>query len=157
MTLRRLCRGLRSGVAPGGVTLFAGTWRVNVFEEQRLQEGWLTKGVLEFFLIVLRHVAEKLGLPLAVGSHTLGERLHSSENAAALRMAVQSWKAWEKTAAAFGAARGVVVPVLLDSAKCAQKVVLVSARASGDGVSFAAASSVHARARHAMAAWIAHA
>ena len=55
-----------------GVFLKAGPWKVDVTEEQELMDSRVTKATLEFFLIVLRHLCDKLQLPVVVGSHKLG-------------------------------------------------------------------------------------
>ena len=51
---------LRSMFAGAGIYLHAGSWRVDIGEEQELAEERLLKGMLEWYLIVLRHLCEKL-------------------------------------------------------------------------------------------------
>ena len=62
-----------SADVPSGVTLDAGGWKVDVVEEQALAECRLSKGVIEFFLLILRNVCRKLKLPVALGSQKLGD------------------------------------------------------------------------------------
>ena len=52
----------------------------------------LRSDVLEFFLIVLRHVCEVLGLAAYVGSHRLGERVGGPVPVDRVRAAMLAWK-----------------------------------------------------------------
>ena len=64
----------RGGPDRVGVKLSAKAWGVDVSTESVLRAGLpLRSDVLEFSLIVLRHVCEVLGLSAYVGSHRLGE------------------------------------------------------------------------------------
>ena len=93
--------------------LSAKAWSVDVSTESVLRAGQpLRSDVLEFFLIVLRHVCEVLGLSAYVGSHRLGERVGGPVPVDRVRAAVLSWKQFggeEQRRAR--AARGFLVPV----------------------------------------------
>ena len=40
---------------------------MDIVEEQELCDGRLLKGLLEFYLIVLRRLCQRLGIPVAIG------------------------------------------------------------------------------------------
>ena len=62
----------QAGGGPGGVCLKAGQWQVDVGQERGLYGSVaLSKGMLEFFLIVLRRVCEELRLSVLVGTHAV--------------------------------------------------------------------------------------
>ena len=55
----------------------------------------LRPDVVEFFLKVVRRICEQLGLPVAVGTHKLGERLGGGESLEHLcRTGLQGWASW---------------------------------------------------------------
>ena len=116
---------LRSTFAGAGIYLHAGSWRVDIGEEQELAEGRLLKGMLEWYLIVLRHLCEKLKLPVAVGSHTVGMALGGSQDAEDLRLKVQGMEHWPAIAASMRTAKEALFPVILEEGRVQQKCVLV--------------------------------
>ena len=99
-----------------GVKLSAKGWGVDVSTESVLRAGQpLRSDVLEFFLIVLRHVCEVLGLSVHVGSHRLGERVGGPVPVDRVRAAVQSWKQFgDEEQRRAQAARELLVPVCHD-------------------------------------------
>ncbi|MCP4035820.1 MAG: hypothetical protein GY733_02695, partial [bacterium] len=79
----------------GSVNVFAGKFSLSVFREQALRENRMVpKDVLEFFLIVARHVSRVLELPLAVASHKLGHMVGTEQNLAQLLAGVEGWQQW---------------------------------------------------------------
>ena len=121
-----------SGFGTAGVYMYAGQWRVDVAEEQELFDGRLLKGMLEFFLLVLRRVCQKLDLPVAIGSHKLGKAVSVAEDSFALRLMVQGWEQWQDMTRALRQAKQFLVPVVLDDARVQRKCLLVHLSA-GDG------------------------
>ena len=99
-----------------GVKLSAKGWGVDVSTESVLRAGQpLRSDVLEFFLIVLRHVCEVLGLSVYVGSHRLGGRVGGPVPVDRVRAAVQSWKQFgDEEQRRAQAARELLVPVCHD-------------------------------------------
>ena len=96
-----------------GVPLVAGTWKVDVGREQVLADSSRLVGsdLLEFFLILARHVCEKLELPLYIGTSALGRRVGSGETLEHLCTRVEGWRQWgvEERARARGGA-GIPAP-----------------------------------------------
>ena len=83
---------------PGGVCLLAGRWQLDVTQERDLGgETALSKGMLEFLLIVLRQVCEELELPVLVGSHAVGELVGSIGSVAELLERVRAFPTWMRT------------------------------------------------------------
>ena len=124
-----------------GVCVDAGGWKVDIFEERVLCEvgsgssGRLSKSVLEFFLIVLRRIAEKLDLPVAVGTHALGSAVDESTNESLLKLKVRTWKSWAWLSEHIGSAKQFLLPVIRDEGKYPRDVVLLVVSAISDGVS----------------------
>ena len=83
----------RGDVDRVGVKLSAKGWGVDVSAESVLRAGQAMRvDVLEFFLIVLRHVCEVLELPVYVGSHKFGERVGGCLPVERARALIESWK-----------------------------------------------------------------
>ena len=79
----------------GSIQIQCGGWRVNVCEEQTLNErGPLVKGLLEFFLGVLRHVCARLKLSVFLGSIGLGSKLGDDESVEVFCRTLETWKSW---------------------------------------------------------------
>ena len=97
-----------------GAELSAGAWKVKVYEEQCLAEGRLSKGAMEFFLVLLRAVCSQLHLPLALGSQKLGLLARATENPAVFLEIVRGWTSWSCLAEEIKRARELLVPVCLD-------------------------------------------
>ncbi len=121
-----------------GVKLSAKGWGVDVSAESVLRAGQpMRSDVLEFFLVVLRHVCQVLGLSLYVGSHRLGERVGGPVPVERVRAAVQSWKQFgEDEQRRVQAAQEFLVPVCNDPEGSGARWDWVLARvvASEDGV-----------------------
>ena len=85
------------GVERYGVYVSADKWRVDVCEEAgvALPGRPLRVDVVEFFLKVVRRICEQLALPVAIGTHKLGERLGAEESLQQLcRTGLQGWASW---------------------------------------------------------------
>ena len=117
------------------VHLQAGSWKIDAFEEQALvgmspgAEARLLKGVMEFFLIVLRRVCERLHLPIVLGTQRLGSDLqtvHTEEDMQLMLMTLKSWEHWDRMVATTASAKLFQVPVALDDAKQLRDCVLVN-------------------------------
>ena len=84
---------LRGDADRVGVKLSAKGWGVDVSAESVLRSGRAMRAdVLEFFLIVLRHVCLVLELPAYVGSHKFGERVGGCLPVEKARALIQAWK-----------------------------------------------------------------
>ena len=96
--------------------LSAKGWGLDVSTGSVLHAGQpLRSGVLEFFLIVLGHVCEVLGLSAHAGSHRLGGRAGGPVPVDRVRAAVQSWKQFgDEEQRRAQAARELLVPVCHD-------------------------------------------
>jgi len=126
----------KPGREPGmAVHLQAGPWKIDAFEEQGLTgsapgaEGRLLKGVLEFFLIVLRRICERLSLPIVLGTHRLGYDLQAAqteEDMALMLLTLQSWQQWERMVANTAVAEAFLVPVALDDNNVLRDCVLIT-------------------------------
>ena len=131
-----------SDLGRAGVYVHAGSWRVDVVEEQELFEGRLLKGMLEFCLIVLRRMCQKLALPVAIGSHALGMAIAAAADVTGLRLAVQDLKHWPEIAASMRTAREALFPIILEDSRVLRKCVLLCVRAGKDEESLLMASSL---------------
>jgi len=136
---------LGAGLGQAGVYVHAGSWRVDVVEEQELFEGRLLKGMLEFYLIVMRRMCEKLALPVAIGSHTLGMAIAAAADASGLRLAVQGLKHWPEIAASMERAREALFPIILEDSRVQRKCVLVHVSAGHGEERLVTASSLRVR------------
>ena len=134
-----------------GVCVDAGGWKVDIFEERVLCEvgsgssGRLSKSVLEFFLIVLRRIAEKLDLPVAVGTHALGRAVDEFTNESLLKLTVRTWKSWAWLSERIGSAKQFLLPVIRDEGKYPRDVVLLVVSAISDGVTLGNAQQFEVR------------
>ena len=90
--------------------------------------------MMEFFLVTLRRLCDRLRLPVALGTHKLGLHVYAVENVAHLRMAVQRWKSWEVLEEELKSAETFIVPVCLDDGKFSRDCVLVSVCGEAPGV-----------------------
>ena len=117
------------------VHLQAGSWKIDAFEEQALvglspgAEARLLKGVMEFFLIVLRRVCERLHLPIVLGTQRLGydlQTVRNEEDMQLMLMTLKSWAHWERMVTSTASAKLFQVPVALDDAKQLRDCVLVN-------------------------------
>ena len=80
--------------------------------------GKLSQGVLDFFLIILRRIAEILELPIVLGPHKLGRMAYAADTAGSLRLSLMSWPLWrDSISPCLRDARELVVPVSLDEGK----------------------------------------
>ena len=87
---------LRSDAGRVGVKVSAKGWGVDVSTEAVLRAGRpMSTSVLEFFLIVLRHVACVLELPAYVASHKFGERVGGCLPVEQARALMQRWKQFD--------------------------------------------------------------
>ena len=77
------------GVQTTGVVVMARGWKVDVSEQQDILVSRLSKGVLDFFVNVLRKVNEQLKLPILLGPQKLGIDVYAAENPGSLRLKVQ--------------------------------------------------------------------
>ena len=109
-----------------GVNLMAGTWGISVFEEQMMGEGRLSKGALEFFLIVLRHVCGILQLPWVLGSHKMGLHVHTASSVARLRLIVRTWKSRLALEGDLADAQRFIVPVRIEDGKVCKDCVFLA-------------------------------
>ena len=134
-----------AAVGSAGVFVHAGTWRVDIAEEQGLRDGRLLKGMLEFFLIVLRRLCQTLGLPAAIGSHRLGLAVAAADDASALRLLVQGWEQWLEMAQRIRESKELLAPVVLEDARVQRRCVLVRVLAQGGADSLAAAAVLEVR------------
>ena len=99
-------------MGPGGVCLQAGHWRINVWEERDLYGSVaVSKGMLEFFLIVFRNLCEQLRLPVLVGTHAVGELVGAAENVGELVEALRSHPSWVRMAEDLSSIRELLLPV----------------------------------------------
>ena len=125
-----------------GVCVDAAGWKVDVFEEQVLSPessgacvgGRLSKSFLEFFLIVLRRICERMKLRVAIGSHALGLALGRAENLALLKLNVQTRASWLAFLESVGAAQEVLIPVIRDEGKFPKDIVLLHLVARGEHI-----------------------
>ena len=103
---------------------------MDVYEEQDLQEGKISQGVLDFFLILLRRITDTLELPIVLGPHKLGRMAYAADTAGSLRLDLVSWPLWRDTLAIrLSQAGKLVVPVSLDEKRT--KVACAFSSASG--------------------------
>ena len=112
-----------------GVPLVAGTWKVDVGREQVLADSArvVGKDLLEFFLILVRHLCQQLSVPVFVASSALGHRVGSRETVEHLCNTVEGWRQWgviERERAQ--AAREFLLPVVRDADEGSRDWVLVS-------------------------------
>ena len=106
------------GSVPGGVHLEAGTWKVDVKEERDLYEDRaLSKGMLEFFLIVLRRVCEVLDLRVGVGTHKMGELICGASDAGELQRVLGSFASWKQMEKELPHLQELALPVPLGEGK----------------------------------------
>ena len=124
-----------------GVYLNAGSWQVDVGEGQclvGLGHGLpfrMTKGLLEFFLLVLRRISEKLALPVYVAPHAVGLRIHEVEDLELLQLKLRTWKSWPAVAAAIQECQQLFVPVVLENTSHSKDIkdcVLLVVSSAGD-------------------------
>ena len=114
-----------------GVYLNAGFWQVDVGEGQclvGLGHGLpfrMTKGLLEFFLLVLRRISEKLALPVYVAPHAVGLRIHEVEDLELLQLKLRTWKSWPAVAAAIQECQQLFVPVVLENTSHSKDLSLI--------------------------------
>ena len=134
-----------AAVGPVGVYVHAGTWRVDIVEEQELCDGRLLKGMLEFYLIVLRRLCQRLGLPVAIGSHRLGFAIAAADDASALRLIVQGWEQWQEMSQSIRESQELLVPVVLEDARVQRRCVLVRVLAQGGADNLASAGVLEVR------------
>ena len=131
-----------------GVHLEAGRWTVGVDEESSMRgagagaEGRLAKGVLEFFLIIFRRVTECMELPVAVGSHRLGQDIHFAEDVAFAKAVLRVQETWGRVSARIAAAEYLLLPVVLDESKVPRDCVLVTVKSSNPGEPLARATTL---------------
>jgi hypothetical protein len=125
-----------------GAVLHAGSWKVDVNDEQALTESRLSKGMAEFFLIALRRVCSRLRLGIALGSHHLGLHLHSQRSVAELNMTVQLWKSWHWLVEDIRKASVFIVLVALDDSKFSRDCVLLIVASRDPSLQLRAAAQV---------------
>ena len=104
-------------------------------------QGRMSKAVMEFFLLVLRRVCERLELPVAIGTHRLGQEMHVAEDVGLLKLKIsnmKSWDEWMKTR--FGQAKSLLIPVIRDEGKVPRDCVLVRVQPNGSTGTLAEAS-----------------
>ena len=83
------------GELRGCSKLYMDNWGVSVRAEDALARSRLQEDALEFFLLVLRRVCSVLGLPVFVGSCTVGKHVGRQENATKLATVMERWrKVW---------------------------------------------------------------
>jgi hypothetical protein len=128
----------QAGAVCASPVLVAGGWQCRVDDERMVvMEGVaLTKGILEFFLVVLRRVCERLRLPLAIGTHYLGQEVAAAKNGAALRLAVSSTLSWKERggmAERCAEAEEFWLPINVNQGKKVGDCVLVCVKAKGEG------------------------
>ena len=102
-------------------TLQAGTWKLDVDDEKSigLVGRPMSKGVLEFFLVLVRHVCVVLRLPCAVGTHALGQRALVAATGHELLCQVATQPTWMGDGGmkeSFQRAEEVLLPVRVDRA-----------------------------------------
>jgi hypothetical protein len=94
----------------------------------------VTKATLEFFLIVLRHLCDKLQLPVVVGSHKLGLFAAAKEDESSFRLAVHAWQQWRDLEALLkSGAKELVVPVITDDSRALRKLLFVRVLSADEG------------------------
>jgi len=117
------------------VQLQAGAWKIDAFEEQNLLgvapgvEGRLLKGVLDFFVIVLRRLCDRLQLPVSLAPHKLGLDLqlaHSEEDMALTLLKWESYKHWGQLVASTADAEIFLAVVPVEDAALLRDCVLVA-------------------------------
>ena len=120
-----------------GVPLVADGFRVDVQRQCDLLEPARTirKDVLEFFLRLVRHVCQRLRLPVDVGTSALGVRVGSAETVAHLCDTVEGWSSWREGGRwRARAAQEFLLPVLWDTeGRGSWNWVLVSLLGSAEG------------------------
>ena len=121
--------------------LKAGQWPIDVWQERDLYGSVaLSKGLLEFFLIVFRRVCDELRLPVLVGTHAVGERVGAVGNAAEVLEAVQSYPTWVRMSQNLADVEELLLPVPVTSGKSLRDCVLVSVRSEREGELLGAAA-----------------
>lgn len=85
------------GSLRGGSVLFMDDWRISVRAEDALARGQLQEDALEFFLLVLKHACKVIGLPVTVGSKTVGKEIGRQEDVSKLACVMEKWcKVWDR-------------------------------------------------------------
>ena len=104
---------------------------MNVFQERDLYESVaLSKGLLEFFLIVLRRVCDALRLDVMVGTHAVGEEVGSVGKVADLLEAVRGMPTWMRLAEDLPARQELLLPVPVTVGASLRECVLVEVRST---------------------------
>ena len=84
---------------------------------------------MEFFLLVLKHVCAELGLPLAIGSKTVGEAVGKHESAEKVGRVMGNWKkVWQGDEVR--QKEELLLPVAVDDRDSPQDWFFVSVRSS---------------------------
>jgi hypothetical protein len=128
-----------------GVNLSVLGWKLSVFKEEALREYKpVAKDTMEFFLVLARVVSEKLGLPVAIGSHRLGERLMRScsgkppEPLSRLLDELKDWPSWCRSDVV--AAQRFLLPVPLYDAPNCREWFLLNLTSAVEGETLGSAS-----------------
>jgi hypothetical protein len=117
------------------VQLQAGAWKIDAFEEQNLLgtaagvEGRLLKGVLDFFVIVLRRVCERLQLPVSLAPHKLGLDLQLAQSEEDMALTLLKWASyqhWEQLVASTADAEVFLAVIPLEETALLRDCVLVA-------------------------------
>ena len=123
--------------------LTAGSWRVNIFDEQGVTHGSISKGVVEIFALLARRICEKLSLPIFVGSVELGRKIAKAADPSVLAVQVGAWKGlWDPDV--IRSARCILLPVCFDDGKSPRDWAFVAVTADSPEKTFALASSLRA-------------
>ena len=119
------------GVLRGCSKLHMDNWGVSVRAEDALARGRLQEDALEFFLLVLRRACRGLGLPVFVGSKTVGKEVGRQENATKLATVMEKWrKVWP--GAEVRKAKHLLLMVAVDDKPAPQDWMCVSVRSVVD-------------------------
>jgi endonuclease/exonuclease/phosphatase family metal-dependent hydrolase len=128
----------------GGLSLKAGAWELDVFQEEAfLTQENVAKGVVGFFEHVLQRVAATLDLPLHIASFALGHHVGKTSSPDRLLASLPSWKQWKDDAVR--EKREMLMLVHMDETKSPRDwiVVRVASAVEGELLGDARSLSVH--------------
>ena len=118
----------------GGAALTAGKWRVRVSEESAIAEGRVSKGVLEFFRMVLQRVCDVLRLSVLLGTAKLGQEVVAATSPEELQAKVRPWQHFQDLRKSAQSASEFVLPLLLDDGNFPKEVMLATVQSAEEGV-----------------------
>ena len=97
--------------------------------EDALARGAMNGGALEFFITVLKHVSQRLSLPISVGSKTVGIEVGRHEQPEELGRVMEKWRqVWPREEVR--QQPELVMPVAVDEGKVPRDWVLVVVQSS---------------------------